>query len=145
MTLTLATLQESVAGITGELADWSLETMLRAMRLSFEWNREYRSNIQGFEGVYVFRSQERSIDASIIFKDGTMEVLDHALDTWDIEIVFEDARAFWTLIFAGGTDVLDAILENKVEVYGNLTYLYKFGFMAKDLVRILNGSVRVTL
>jgi hypothetical protein len=134
MTFTLETMRKSLTGLTGGLADWTLEGLLHGMQLGFGLPTDFRDNIKGFQGVYVFGSKDGSVAASAVFDHETMDVLEEALDNWDIKIVFKDERAFWKLIFSGGDDVLGAILENDVEVYGNLNYLYKFGYMAKDLV-----------
>ena len=55
------------------------------------------------------------------------------LDNWDIKVTFKDVDALWKFIFSGGTDIIDSVLANDVQVYGNLNYLFKFGFMARDL------------
>lgn len=144
MTMTLDLLTHRIASLPGGIADCSLEMMLDFMKLAFTLVSGYDENIKGFDGVYVFGSKDGTIQASAIFRDGTMRKLDDALDAWDIKIMFKDARSFWKLIFSGGNDVLGAILENDVEVYGNLNYLYKFGFMAKDLARRLQIPVGFT-
>jgi hypothetical protein len=38
-------------------------------------------------------------------------------------------------IFSRDQDILNSILANQVEVDGNLNYIYKFGFMARDLAK----------
>jgi hypothetical protein len=35
---------------------------------------------------------------------------------------------------------MDSLLANEVEVEGNLNYIYKFGFMAKELLQRLGMS-----
>jgi hypothetical protein len=142
MTITRSLLEEIISDLPAGFSDWTLEALLRAMEVAFDLLGDYRENIQGFDGVYVFESKDGKIQASAVFKSGRMETLKQALDAWDCKIVFKDARAFWKLLLAGGNDVLDAVLENDVEVYGNLNYLYKFGFMVRDLVRRLGLPVR---
>ena len=36
-------------------------------------------------------------------------------------------------MFSRDQDILNSLLANDVEVDGNLNYVYKFGFMARDL------------
>jgi hypothetical protein len=43
-------------------------------------------------------------------------------------------RAF---LLSKNQDILDSVLANTVEVDGNLNYIYKFGFMVRDLIRRL--------
>ena len=40
-------------------------------------------------------------------------------------------------LFSRDQDILDSLLANDVELDGNLNYIYKFGFMARDLGRRL--------
>lgn len=137
-------LQDMLNRLSGNIADWGLETFLKIMKLAFEASKlsvvvlffprlkGFDKNLRGFEGGYVFASKDGTIQASAVFKDGQMEVLDREIDDWDVKIQFEDAQAFWKFVFAQGNDILDSILRNDVEVYGNLNYLYKFGYMARD-------------
>lgn len=134
----LADLESLLRGWSGGLADWSLKTLLDIMRLAFDWSEEYRRNIEGFEATYVFESNDGQVNVSAVFRDGRMEVLTHALDSWDLNVSFKNTEAFWKMLLAGGDDVLQAVLDNEVEVYGNLNYLYKFGYMVMELIKRLD-------
>jgi hypothetical protein len=139
--------------LSAGLADDSLETLLTIMKWSFEaskFNDEhiihpfpalegFHRNLQacdsatGFKAKYVFKSENGGFEASAVFQYGDMEVLEEAVKDWDICIAFKDVPAFWKFLFSGGKDILTAVLTNDVSVKGNLNYLYKFGFMARDL------------
>jgi len=54
-----------------------------------------------------------------------------------IRVTFKDWTALRDFLFFGDQDILDSLLENKVEVDGNPNYIFKFGFMARDLGRRL--------
>ncbi len=75
--------------------------------------------------------------AAATFKDGDMKVHEEAVDDWNVCITFKDAAALNAFIFSRDQDILDSLLANDVEVDGNLNYVYKFGFMARDLGRRL--------
>lgn len=136
-------LVELIGGLSGTIADWTLENLLIAMKLGFEASNAfpaallglqgYHANIEGFNAVYAFATEDGAVEAAAIFEDGEMLVEPTAPDEWDIRVTFRDVDALWRSIFSGGTDIIDSVLANDVQVYGNLNYLFKFGFMARDL------------
>jgi hypothetical protein len=119
--------------LLGKVTDKFLELLLRGMDLAFCLSKGYRENIVDFEGRYLFRTADDRVAAAATFKDSEMEVHEEPVDDWDVRITFTDAAALRAFIFSRDQDILDSILENKVEVDGNLNYMYKFGFMARDL------------
>lgn len=147
-------LQEFLNALSGNIADWTLKTLLKVMKGAFEvsdlpiillvWPdlKGFDSHLKDFSGGYVFGTKKKgAVQASVVFKNNKMEVLDDEIPDWDVKILFKDEPSFWKFILSGGNDILDSILENDVEVYGNLNYLYKFGYMAKDLVKRLNLDI----
>lgn len=120
----------------GTISDQSLEALLRTMQWAFENIDGYDENIKKptpFEAVYVFGADDGSVQATARFHDGNMVVYDTPAAQWDLKVSFKDVAAFWRFIFSGGDDILPLILNHEVEAYGNINYLHKFGFMAKDL------------
>ncbi len=126
-------LQELRKELEGRVTDKFVEILLGGMELAFALSRDFRKNIQDFEGCYLFRTADNLVAASVIFRDGKMDVRERAIDDWDTRITFKDAAALWNFIFSRDQDILDSILANNVEVDGNLNYVYKFGFMVRDL------------
>jgi hypothetical protein len=133
-----------IESLSGSIADWTLENLLDAMKLAFEASNAfpaallnlqgYHANIEGFNAVYAFATEDGAVRSAAMFKDGEMVVeRDPDLDKWDIRVNFKDVDALWRFIFSGGSDIVDSVLANDVQVYGNLNYLFKFGFMARDL------------
>ena len=133
-----------VKRLKGNIADWSLERFLDFMKWSIDNSRDgllklpalkgYYKNVEGFSAIYVFTTQDKTVQTTARFINGVMTVEPLAAEEWDLKIVFKDVPAFWRLIISGGNKIVDAILANDVQVYGNLNYLYKFGFMVKDLM-----------
>ena len=119
--------------LCGKVTDMFLELLLRGMDLAFCLSKGYRKNIKDFEGRYLFRTADHLVAAAATFKDGDMKVHGEPIDDWNIRITFKDAAALNAFIFSRDQDILDSILANDVEVDGNLNYVYKFGFMARDL------------
>ncbi len=123
--------------IYGEVTDEFLELLLKGMDLAFFFSGGYRKNIEGFKGRYLFRTADNMVTASAIFQDGDMQVRENGIKDWDVMVTFKNAAALRSFLFSKDQDILNSILANEVEVDGNLNYIYKFGFLAKDLGRRL--------
>jgi len=119
-----------------EITEEFLELLLNGMGLCFTLSRRFRRNLQGFTGRYVFRTRDRQVMVSAVFGGGGMQVSDSEIADWDTRVTFRNTAALWAMLLQSG-DVLEAILADDVEIDGNLNYVYKFGFMASDLTRIL--------
>ncbi|MBI5892812.1 MAG: hypothetical protein HZB79_04025 [Deltaproteobacteria bacterium] len=123
--------------LCGEITDKFLEILLGGMDIAFTLSSGYRKNIKGFEGRYLFRTADNLVSASAAFKDGNMHVHEDSIDDWGARVTFKDAKALRAFLFSQNQDILNSILANEVEVDGNLNYIYKFGFMARDLAKRL--------
>ena len=119
--------------LIGKATDFFLELLLKGMDLAFCLSKGYRKNIKNFKGRYLFKTADNLVAAAATFENGSMDVHKDAIDNWDVVITFKDAAAFKDFIFSKNQDILDSLLKNEVEVDGNLNYIYKFGFMARDL------------
>jgi hypothetical protein len=122
-----------VEELYGEVTDKFLEFLLAGMDLAFCLSKDYRKNIQDFEGRYVFRTADNLVAATATFKDGDMRRHKESKDDWDVRITFKDAAALRAFLFSRDQDIFESVLANDVEVDGNPNYIYKFGFMARDL------------
>jgi len=123
--------------LVGKATDIFLELLLRGMDLAFYLSKGYRKNIKDFEGRYLFTTADDVVAAAATFEHGDMEVHKEAIDDWDVRVTFKDAGALNAFLFSRDQDILDSLLANDVELDGNLNYIYKFGFMARDLGRRL--------
>ena len=123
--------------IYGRVTDKFLELLLKGMDLAFYLSKGYRKNIKDFKARYVFRTHDQLVGATANFRDGDMSVHEGAQDDWDARITFKNAAALRSFIFSKDQDILNSLLKNEVEVDGNLNYIYKFGFMARDLAHNL--------
>lgn len=120
--------------LSGEITDKFLEALLYGMKMSFDMSGGYRLNIENFRGRYVFRSADGFVNAAADFDRGDMKVYDSVLEEWNVRVTFKDARALRKFLFSRDQDILNSLLANDVEVEGNLNYLYKFGYMARELL-----------
>jgi hypothetical protein len=121
----------------GALTDKFLEILLGGMSLAFLLLRGFRRNLAGFSGRYLFRTADGAVAAGARFANGRMEISHEADNAYDVAVTFKDPTALRKFLFSRDQDILASILANEVRVDGNLNYIYKFGFMARDLVHRL--------
>ena len=125
-----------------EAAEGFLLLLLKLMDIVFAlniWN--FRGNIEGFNGRYVFHSKDNSIIAAATFKNGNMKVYNRIIDNPNVTITFRDDRALMNYLLSPKPDILGSILRQDVTVSGNLNYLYKFAYMAKRLQLLATGQI----
>ena len=123
--------------LEGTLTDKFLEILLGAMGLAFLLLRGFRRHLAGFSGRYLFRTADGAVAAGAHFGNGRMQVWHEEDNAYDVAITFQNPAALRRFLFSRDQDILASILANEVTVDGNLNYIYKFGFMARDLVHRL--------
>lgn len=123
----------------GDMTDNFLELLLQGMTFAFELSPSYRENIEGFEGKYLFTASDQ-VAVSAAFHNGRMTRGTEPIDDWNVHVAFKDAAALRAFLFCSGQDILDAILRNDVQIEGNLNYIYRFGFLARELARRLGAG-----
>jgi hypothetical protein len=123
--------------LDGEATDIFVELLLKGMDWAFCLMKGYRKNIEGFEGRYLFRTANEDVVSSAVFRGGDMSVKDHGITDWNVRITFRSTTALKEFLFSRDQDILNSLLANEVEIDGNLNYIYKFGFMARDLAHRL--------
>lgn len=123
--------------LCGQLTNQFLGLLLGSMELAFAISRDYRRNIQGFRASYVYTTRDGSVAQSAVFDDGKMTVRPGVLPSCQVRITFRDAQALKSFLLSDEPDSLDSILADTVETEGNLNYVYKIGFLARDLTRRL--------
>jgi len=124
-------------GAFDELTDDALHGMLVAMDFCLRWTPRLRKNIRGFSGRYVFCNAAGTIVEGIEFEGGDMRVSEKKIEGPDVTVSFKDAKALWRFMLSKDQDILDSLLKNEVETFGNLNYVYRFGFLAREVVGTL--------
>jgi hypothetical protein len=123
------------------LAEDFLTILLEVMRLAFLFDRDYRRNIDGFGGRYLFRSADRDITVSATFAGGEMRVEEQEIPDPHVTVIFKDGRALMHFLLSGNPDILGSMLRQEVTPEGNLNYLYKFAYMARRLQLMTTGGL----
>ena len=126
--------------LCGKITDDFMELLLGGMELSFCVSKDYRENIKDFRGTYVFRTEDGRVGCSAVFRDGHMDVDTKVRFPYEVRVSFKNALALWRFLLGENQDILDSILANDVEVDGNLNYIYKFGYLARDLQHRLGAA-----
>jgi len=125
-----------------DVAEGFLRLLLKLMAFVFMLDiRDFRKNIENFNGRYVFRSKDNSIVASAAFVNGHMKVYDRIIEEPHITIIFRNDKALMNYLLSPRPDILNSVLKQDVMVSGNLNYLYKFAYMAKRLQLMATGKV----
>ena len=121
----------------GLATDMFLELLLQGMDLLFEVSKSLRAEIKGFEAIYVFQTESGGVAASAVFSRGNMRVLSKAHENPTVAVIFKRPSALRAFLFSRDQDILDSLLKNEVRVEGNLNYIYKFGYLAREIQRRL--------
>jgi hypothetical protein len=137
----VAMLKEIFESFDSEVTGEFLELLLNAMRLSYIFNKDFRKNIEGFEGRYLFKSRDGKITVAAVFENGRMNVMEKEIRDTDITVSFRSAKALREFIFSPKPDILGSILRQDVVVDGNFNYMYKFAYMAKHLQLMVTGQL----
>ena len=109
-----------------QVTDDLLGLLLGLMDLAFVISKDFRSNIEGFRGSYVFATEPAGgagiVEESIAFENVTFTL-------------WSERATLRKYILSTDQDILDLMLENKVTVEGNVNYIYRFLFMVNDLFK----------
>ncbi|MEW6369254.1 MAG: hypothetical protein AB1714_31930 [Acidobacteriota bacterium] len=121
--------------LCGAATDAFLDLLLLGMDLFFRLSKSFRRNLDGFRGRYLFRTADDQVRSGVAFHDQRMELHPEGISDWDVRVSFKNVPALKSFLFSQDQDILNSLLRNEVEIDGNLSYVYKFAFMARDLKR----------
>lgn len=138
--ITIMAMKKFIKSLESEFAEEFLEAVLGFMKILFLIDHDFKRNIEGFNGRYLFKSRDGSITVAAIFRNNGMEVREKEIDNPDITVIFKDSKALMNYLLAPKPDVLGSMLRQEVTLDGNLNYLYKFAFMAKRLQLMVTGG-----
>ena len=127
--------------IASEVTEEFLELLLRFMGLVLLVNRDFRKNIEGFNGRYLFRSADGGIAVAAIFRNGRLKVQEKEIDDTDITVTFRNAGALVNYLLSPKPNIIGSLLKQDVVLDGNLNYLYKFAYMANHLRLLATGGI----
>jgi len=129
------------AQMEGFATDAFLELLLGGMDLLFEISSSLRAETRCFEATYVFRTESGEVAATAVFSKGNMRVLRRAHEHPTVVVIFKRPSALRAFLFSRDQDILESLLRNEVRLEGNINYIYKFGYMAREIQRRLGLTV----
>ncbi len=127
--------------LESEGAEDFLAVLLKLMGLVFCLDRDFRRNIRDFNGRYLFRSQDRQITVAAVFEDNRLKVTEEEIGDTHMTVIFRNAKALMGFLLSPKPDILGSMLRQDITIDGNLNYLYKFAYMAKNLQLKVTGAV----
>ena len=126
--------------LASEFAEDFLQLLLGLMSAALMFNRDFRKNIERFNGRYQFKSRDGRITVAALFGNNRLDVRKEEIPDPDLTIFFKDGKALMGYLLTPKPDILGSILRQEVSIDGNLNYLYKFAFMAKRLQLMAAGA-----
>lgn len=123
------------------LAKRILELALKGMSLFFEISKEFRRNIDGFHGRYQFTTTYNSFAVIAEFTGKGLKVREGSIKDADISVIFKYGKTLKTLIsyyLTTDPDIMKLMLDNGVELKGNLNYMIRFSYMTNQILLPLN-------
>lgn len=133
--------EELVEAMKSEGAEAFLDLLLKLMGLVFFIDRDFRRNIENFNGRYLFCSGDRQITVAAVFKKNRLKVSKKAIKNTHVTVIFRNSKALMDFLLTPRPDIIEAVLRQDVCVDGNLNYLYKFAFMARRLQLKATGGI----
>lgn len=137
--------QELGGKFLDSLADETAEAFLLGLsfllKVKVALDPAFRRNIENFQAVYQFKSKDDGVGVLLEFDDGDVNYREGLSDDATFTVVFKDGGGLIRFLISQKKDVIQALLNNEIQVSGNLNYIYKLGFMANHLVLELKGDL----
>lgn len=123
--------------LAAEATEEVFKLLLRVMAFFFVVDRAYRKNLAGFAADYLFATESGRINVAVTFRNNRMSVYEETIDNYNVRVDFVDYRAVIAYLTDPDPDLLDQLLNQKLDFSGNLNYLYKFVYMSRHLLHNL--------
>lgn len=118
-----------------------LEVALKVMSLLFFLSPEYRKSIEGFNGVIAFKTDDGVLGVTAVFCRRflmpALVVKSRALPNANVTIDFCSGKEMASFITQANPDIISGMLDNKLNFNGNLNYILRFVFLARDISEII--------
>lgn len=117
-----------------------LRYLLELFGLAYTSDPELRRHIKGLRARYQFDFSDHPAPVGLTLAAGRAKVVAGTISAPDARCTFKNGNALKSLMFSPKPDLLRAILNQEVFIAGNLTYLYKFAFLARHLQIKITGA-----
>ena len=132
--------RQFLKSLQNEAAEDFLALLLKLMSLAYKVDKDFRRNIEGFNGRYQFKSIDNSVTVAAVFDGKNLKVKEELIPDPNVSIVFKDGRSLMNYLLAD-RDILKMVLNNEVVLKGNINYILKFGYMANHLQLAITGKL----
>jgi len=120
-----------------------VSAILRFMSLSFRFNPSFKENLvipeefgrkRFLNAIFLFRTRDHAVKIAAVFENGKMRVKKNIDQNPDLTFIFKSPYYMRALFSVNApADPLLMMLEQNLEVEGNLIYLAWFGHVSKEL------------
>ena len=115
-----------------------MKMLLRVVAASFNLRRSFRKYLKTSEGwidlTVGLRTESRSVECAIRFKDGRVSVQGNIPEKTDVTIVFRSDEVVKKLLAATPSDQIFMLLKSEMRVEGSMMYLNLFFFLLSVLM-----------
>ncbi len=115
-----------------------MKMLLRVVAASFNLRRSFRKYLKTSEGwidlTVGLRTESRSVECAIRFKDGRVSVEGNIPEKTDVTIVFRSDEVVKKLLAATPSDQIFMLLKSEMRVEGSIMYLNLFFFLLSVLM-----------
>lgn len=113
--------------------DIFLKTLLNLMSLVICLDPSFRRNINNFKAKYVFKDKPSMVYIVAEFKNNKLKIHKKRVENSELTLIFKDGESLFKLLLSDAPDILNAVLNQEVDFYGNINHLNKFAYMAMHL------------
>jgi hypothetical protein len=116
-----------------QAADDFLDILLKVMSLTFFIDKNFRQNIKDFSARYVFEDKSGKVYVAAIFNNNKLKVSNKKIEEPTFTLIFRDGNSLIKFLISPSPDILNAILNQEIDFFGNLNYINKFAYLAMHL------------
>ncbi len=126
--------------LAGEMTEEFFKVLLYCMELFLLINPDFRRNIEGFQGRYLFNSKDGEVKLAVLYGNNRMTVKEKSLSDTDVTVSFKTYKDLCDFVTSPDPDIINGMLTQALSFDGNLNYLYKFGYMSRHMLSMLGVS-----
>jgi hypothetical protein len=121
------------------VADDILQLLLDVMSLTLLVDKKFRKNIENFSGCYVFQDKTGKVYVVANFDKNKLKVSAKKIDIPTFTLIFRDGNSLIKFLLSPSPDILNALLNQEIDFFGNINYINKFAYMAMHLKLAVSG------
>lgn len=133
----ISLIEDIIDDASSEAMDKFLFFILEAMSLMFKLKKDFKKNIEDFTAKYSFCSSDGKMGVTASFKNSKMKVHDSYSKEHTTSVSFKNGIVMAKFLFSPNPDVISGLLDNALTLDGNMNYMFKFIYMARQIPEYL--------